>query len=294
MDAAPYESAAVAANGPSIRDSFRWLDDDDDDGLDLRLFLGDYDDVVLRETAPLFPPARPSKPRRPASGHLSLMRLRFTREVASAAPSSSSSSSSPVAAAAATHYQDPDARLKLRAHLASPQKFDEAIAFGFPPRDTLASRAGTLLPAPPGSRKLLSDDVQLRIFLAESESDDDDQPSLSSDQGSPVEPESPKTPQDNEAPTGPGCYSEREMTLRMTMTRPDLRDGEDQMYGWQHARPHGLRLSYIRDARRSLGADLHSCGLGHHWQAAGAGVGAGDGVAEFGVMSRMWNRVKKP
>ena len=32
----------------------------------------------------------------------------------------------------ATYYQDPEARLKLRVYLASPQKFDEAVEFGFP------------------------------------------------------------------------------------------------------------------------------------------------------------------
>ncbi|OQE16200.1 hypothetical protein PENSTE_c025G09470 [Penicillium steckii] len=35
----------------------------------------------------------------------------------------------------AQYYQDPDARLKLRVYLASPQKFDEAIEFGFPSLD---------------------------------------------------------------------------------------------------------------------------------------------------------------
>ena len=33
---------------------------------------------------------------------------------------------------AATYYQDPEARKKLRKYLASPQKFDEAVEFGFP------------------------------------------------------------------------------------------------------------------------------------------------------------------
>ncbi|QSS60293.1 hypothetical protein I7I51_05090, partial [Histoplasma capsulatum] len=35
----------------------------------------------------------------------------------------------------AQYYQDPEARLKLRVYLASPQKFDEAIEFGFPSLD---------------------------------------------------------------------------------------------------------------------------------------------------------------
>ncbi|KAI9885538.1 MAG: hypothetical protein M1823_002677 [Watsoniomyces obsoletus] len=34
--------------------------------------------------------------------------------------------------AGATYYRDPEARLKMRVYLASPQKFDEAIEFGFP------------------------------------------------------------------------------------------------------------------------------------------------------------------
>jgi len=32
----------------------------------------------------------------------------------------------------AAYYQDPEARLKLRVYLAFPQKFDEAVEFGFP------------------------------------------------------------------------------------------------------------------------------------------------------------------
>ncbi|EPS31912.1 hypothetical protein PDE_06871 [Penicillium oxalicum 114-2] len=73
---------------------------------------------------PFSPPGTPltRSPSRPGSRHLSTFQY---------APKTSVSKIDP----AAQYYQDPDARLKLRVYLASPQKFDEAIEFGFPALD---------------------------------------------------------------------------------------------------------------------------------------------------------------
>lgn len=177
----------------------------------------------------------------------------------------------------AAHYQDPEARLKLRVYLASPQKFDEAIEFGFPSTDVLSTGGSTVVgtpsvAAPSAATKRRRNTRQstsngsnnmnnLRTFLV-GDDDDDEDDKLESDQASIPDPESPKTPQlipevataapsvsgvSGKAPFRPyrlstdpslghrpsDSYAQvpansREMTLRMTLTRLDLRAGEDQ------------------------------------------------------------------
>ncbi|KXJ92451.1 hypothetical protein Micbo1qcDRAFT_233709 [Microdochium bolleyi] len=152
--------------------------------------------------------------------------------------------------ASAAHYQDPEARAKLRVYLASPQKFDEAVEFGFPSVDAagqLPRRGSTRQ-----SHRALPDEAdKMKTFLS------DDHSSTYSEDLSMPDSESPKTPQILEKESTHALQlpfddfdekqfklSEgymhapahaREMTLRMTLTRPDLRAQEDQMYGWQQA-----------------------------------------------------------
>ena len=161
----------------------------------------------------------------------------------------------PVVDTPATHYQDPEARLKLRVYLASPQKFDEALEFGFPSLQgptRSSSRRPSLSIHPPASTA-----VNLQTFY------DDDNASLFKDQDegemtSPLDPNSPNTPPNAIFRTGkhvtgskpaPNDFArpciwhtasepyvhaqagDREMTLRMTLTRPDLRADESMIYG---------------------------------------------------------------
>lgn len=175
----------------------------------------------------------------------------------------------------ATHYQDPEARRKLRTYLASPQKFDEAIEFGFP------STAGsdTTIPhyqLPPisahHSRKFSRD---MRTFLRDGKltffedstrrctRTQTPNQGLDSDSDSVLDLSTPSTPSSSpglssrvhsRSQSHPHPYSRqisrsssslsspglpprfnREMTLRMTLTRPDLRADDDQLYGWQHS-----------------------------------------------------------
>lgn len=148
----------------------------------------------------------------------------------------------------ATHYQDPAAKMKLRVYLASPQKFDEALEFGFPSlhQDVLHP------PNRPRTSPEIVDD-QPKTFFS------DDTPSLSEDEGRDepsdyLHQESPRTPIDMTFPggrmshksstdrsshfrsriardTAESCAyasaADREMTLRMTLTRPELRAIED-------------------------------------------------------------------
>jgi len=136
----------------------------------------------------------------------------------------------------ATYYQDPEARLKLRVYLASAQKFDEAVEFGFP-----SNKDGRPATSHTGGHP--------HTFHLQDESfldDDDDKriPSYNlgakmlsrSMSGNPLKP----THMARHYPlTSPG---NREMTLRMTLTRPDLRADEGQLYGWKKETPDPLAL----------------------------------------------------
>ncbi|KAF1809626.1 hypothetical protein P152DRAFT_451823 [Eremomyces bilateralis CBS 781.70] len=248
--------------------------------------------------------------------------------------------------ATALHYQDPEARMKLRQYLASPQKFDEAIEFGFPASAANNENTGRHSTEP--TRISTSHSRQRRILSAANDAqtflrnDDfsflDNSDILSDDSGSMVyhdrstaattpaadldsasdsdsAPASPVTPNDTHplsshpsnpevdtdtianvhafvdrvtaskfanihedilppftvnlsvapAPlltspspkTSAGARSERdmwdealspggrEMTLRMTLTRPDLRADEETIYGWHDGKSRGKRSGSI-------------------------------------------------
>lgn len=151
----------------------------------------------------------------------------------------------------AKHYQDPEARLKLRVYLASPQKFDEALEFGFPSvddREILPSRR-------PSLSKHHTDSI-LHTFLNEDNisifgsldghnagtniagfNRTDRLPATffhASDRLNPskpavMDPSAAYFPHYTSRATEPYANvlaGSREMTLRMTLTRPDLRSDE--------------------------------------------------------------------
>lgn len=247
----------------SFYDSFRWLDEEDD----LDLALDDYHHAVTETTLTSFgsrqsPSFRRTlsltslKPRqnsfsldRPQSSHLNAAPVVSglgTRPLISLlAPRHHRSASVSSIEPSAKHYQDPEARLKLRVYLASPQKFDEAIEFGFPSLESTAF-AHPILPAA-SSRRIEETE---RSFL------DDDASSPHEDEedrygdGSSTNTDSPRTPQDaifqsrrpskqssldrsgiarphilrhSLDPYAQSAPGGREMTLHMTLTRPDLR-----------------------------------------------------------------------
>lgn len=259
-----FDSDAETLEEMDINDleSFRWLDSDHD--VDLK--LDDYP-VVNQEISPTKPPASPhgrtfrrgfsfsnvSLRRRSSSsistrssavfGPKSMMKtgpLSTTIHTSRHQSKDSVSSLNPTA----THYQDPAAKMKLRVYLASPQKFDEALEFGFPSlqREALHSTG----------RPRTSPDYengQAKTFFS------DDTPSLSDDDQEDVASihhgqDTPTTPIDMSFPgqrashksstdrsfhmrprivTESYAYAlatEREMTLKMTLTRPELRNIE--------------------------------------------------------------------
>ncbi|XTI95840.1 hypothetical protein V2W45_1053080 [Cenococcum geophilum] len=188
------------------------------------------------------------------------------RAASHSAPRYSGEPSMPIIDPEAKHYQDPEARMKLRLYLASPQKFDEAIEFGFPATSgpTNVTSMDTTRPAT-DSRKI-SHDVQTflkddKVSLLEEapETDDEsmgelDSPITPSDPPLPFRYNTARLPSSNfsslDSAGLPSMHSmhgrsktqdlyaqamtgNREMTLRMTLTRPDLRADEDALYGWQ-------------------------------------------------------------
>ncbi|ESZ94332.1 hypothetical protein SBOR_5276 [Sclerotinia borealis F-4128] len=211
----------------------------------------------------------------------------------------------------ATHYQDPEARLKLRVYLASPQKFDEIIEFGFPSMDA-AVEAPEKRNRPP---KLLSKRSSMDLLRRKISSPafdhsffNDDTASLFEDDTSMVDSEAPITPLEYESgfpsqrspyyyngkplvdcqpgttkipskqqdPYTQAMAGNREPTLRMTLTRQDLRD-ESAIYGWQLKEP--LVLEDLESHRYPRGP-------------MGGADGWGPTEKENGVVKRFWKRVK--
>ncbi|PVH98579.1 hypothetical protein DM02DRAFT_42817 [Periconia macrospinosa] len=170
----------------------------------------------------------------------------------------------PVFDSEAAHYRDPEARKKLRTYFTSPQKFDEAVEFGFAPtNDQDSKQSHYQLPPIATDARNFSRDMQTflkndTVSFLEDLDDDDDDNGMSSDHDSIADIESPITPSSglsfrchtrqqssnfssidsNGLPPHHPLSSRfnREMTLRMTLTRPDLRADEEQLYGWQSNR----------------------------------------------------------
>lgn len=203
----------------------------------------------------------------------------------------------------AAHYQDPEARLKLRLYLASPQKFDEAVEFGFPSAEVAPGRHTSEHPLRKQQSGVALSDEQRRQEVTA-----DDKSSVYSDELSVPESDSPKTPEPLEKPptrpfratsdTTPsphhhhvyaGSQASREMTLRMTLTRPDLRACDDQIYGWQRsgpgeeARAKSPEVMYVRE-----GSTKDSTSIERQFAALEQWA-----EPERGVVKRFWDRVRR-
>lgn len=241
----------------SIYDSFRWLDGDED----LDLSLDDYHShVVDTVPAPKQPHRRKPSFRRTLSftsmhiGRHSISnlnhristssqsnvsssfgpqtnRLSLSRPVSgNRAPRHAAHSSTSSIDPSAQYYQDPEARLKLRVYLASPQKFDEAIEFGFPSLDDKEN----VRPRRPSGEPRRRTHESAHSFLDDNDDDDShsihespptdgrDQGDEEDDLGGPRTRKSSKSLQPLST-CAQGSGRNREMTLKMTLTRPDLR-----------------------------------------------------------------------
>lgn len=271
------EQSEIASNSDMEQysvDSFRWLEDEEE----IDLSLDDYHEAIA-ETQRRQDALRLSRlyrhtfslstnsVRRASTASSQQQYILSSPVRAPRAPSQQYILSSPVRAARASsisshrhqqsrtsissidpyaaHYQDPAARMKLRLYLASPQKFDEAIEFGFPSMQEKYEHNNT---RPKTSPRVIHDSP--KTFFS------DDTPSLEGDDGDSREDldtvYDPRTPEESVfqphrlgrkySLTGPirsvsrgivepsyaqGVSSDREMTLHMTLTRPDLRQADE-------------------------------------------------------------------
>jgi hypothetical protein len=132
-------------------------------------------------------------------------------------------------------YLDPKTRMMIRQCTASPEAFDEVITFGY-----LSDEYGH---APESHNKLsdqqLLDDLESGDDVSDEDDEDDDDDSTSDTDEGPWTPSSEHTMATNwDAPQSPRFAvqrldsgrlrtQEREMTLRVTLTKPELRSAVD-------------------------------------------------------------------
>ena len=332
---------SASTMGDEMLASFRWMDEERD--LDLKLAA--YDNYHANVHGVVLP--TPSSDRRPSfRRQMSISKMPFGRNSLSSlgprspkfepftnnhgrqksrtlsliAPESLLKDSILSIDPNATHYQDPEARMKLRVYLASPQKFDEAIEFGFPSMDGVTDKADKEHKAPKRSSKDVTRSKKSYSTEGGQSFLNDDNLSLFEDDVSMNDPESPLTPmgaetefrshhrplasfgskdkgtsvdfshlgitkpivvkqQDSYAQAMAGS---REMTLRMTLTRPDLRADENTIYGWQGSK------SPLREASLALDEDEKYTMRGPF----GGSDGWGPVERENGGFKRFWNKVR--
>ncbi|CAG8885718.1 unnamed protein product [Penicillium egyptiacum] len=298
----------------TFHDSFRWLDEDGDLDLSLDEYHAHVADAAtkkrnrpsfrrslsfsnhLRKTLEItpisargLPPVSQSQPLNPLSNRIPESRPSSNHRFQHA-PKSSTSSIDPCA----QYYQDPDARLKLRVYLASPQKFDEAIEFGFPSLDQ--NDKENIGPEPttprPSSPKSTLVDWDFGTFF-----EDDDGTMVGSPGGS-VENEPIRSPvlTQRDAPRPsmessalfqrrqswlPGAKGvpqrlpgNREMTLKMTLTRPDLRTDSPTPPASSKEKEDPLRLAELPPADRSQSI----------WDSD---------LDEQGMVKKMWRKLRR-
>ncbi|TGO59683.1 hypothetical protein BOTNAR_0158g00070 [Botryotinia narcissicola] len=320
--------ASMSSMADTFLDSFQWIDDE----AKLDLHLDDYH-------ASIFPSLKSD--RKPSfRRQMSISKLPFGRSSISSitpkspnptSPSFSTHSRSATSITGprhaakhkvnsslssidpnATYYQDPEARLKLRVYLASPQKFDEIIEFGFPSMDAAMGASEkenkpSRLISKRSSRDMLRRKASSPAF--DHSFFNDDTASLFEDDKSMADSDAPITPLEYESgyplqrspfyytgkpladfQSGPNklpskqqdpytqvMAGNREPTLRMTLTRQDLRD-ESAIYGWQSKEP--LVMEDLENHRYPRGP-------------MGGADGWGPPVEkENGVVKRFWKRVK--
>ncbi|OJJ43690.1 hypothetical protein ASPZODRAFT_913555 [Penicilliopsis zonata CBS 506.65] len=215
-------------------------------------------------------------------------------------PRASTSSIDP----AAQYYQDPEARLKLRVYLASPQKFDEALEFGFPALDAVKDSRHPGKPSKRASKDALRP-RRASVFAGTFFDDDADGDSLSlfgdqrdaesrrqsgalresqwwSPAGTPTtytdsRPQSwlpVSSPKQNPSPLWP---MNREMTLKMTLTRPDLRTESSS------PSPSSSPSLQTNDPLRLAELPPADC-VPHIWN---------PDLSDSGLMKKVWRKLRK-
>ncbi|KAL1960692.1 hypothetical protein VTO42DRAFT_6522 [Malbranchea cinnamomea] len=296
---APSEHAVDSAvDTDSVYHSFRWLDEEDE--LDLRLddyhnHLTDLSSTKKHSRRPSFrrtlsfnsfhtngrstPSSIPPLSRRSlTTSRLSLSPIPRHKQSSSRSFFSTSVFKHPPAQPStpldqpAQYYQDPEARLKLRVYLASPQKFDEAVEFGFPSLELRHDKENHSPHRPSTEGRPWRDDDANAARHGDRGSFFDD-PATSLDSASQLHSQPPPsiTPRSR---LSQHLSGNREMTLKMTLTRADLRTVESS----------SMRTSGVSDRDDPLRlADLPPVGgNGPVWEVP----------EQPGMVKKMWWKLK--
>ncbi|KAJ2957357.1 hypothetical protein NQ176_g11248 [Zarea fungicola] len=195
--------------------------------------------------------------------------------------------------------------MKLRVYLASPHKFDEAVEFGFPSTEQ-QPQSPTSSISPPRRVDSLSRNANSANYLRMQTLVEDKRCSRYSEETTATESDSPRTPDSlektasftvdsKEQETPKVDYAQahayaREMTLRMTLTRPDLRANEEQIYGWQNARP----TTSLESPRSPVGPKTQDEFKKDSIERQLAAIDTENLLyPEQGPMKRFWNRVRR-
>jgi len=199
-------------------------------------------------------------------------------------------------ASEATYYQDPQARKQLREYLGSRHRFSEAVEFGFPSPDS-----------PPPSSAGTDGSFPIQRASSVSSTDRDDASVQSEGPSTPTAPPRHHT----RKPTPSASFdsgvvlpmqlnhsgrvqrsgsssnlSGREMTLHLTLTRPELRITEDKLYSWQRTQMSGVTVA-DSDPLALEPLPINEDCTGAHGAFAGQGGGRRKGLG------RVWKSMRR-
>lgn len=305
----------------SFYDSFRWLEEDKE--LDLKLYLDDYHANLRQDLPPATESRRPSFRRT-----MSITKLPFGRTSVSSTRPGTTQASSPVlprytpSSPTTTLPAYTGRRSRALSWMSSSRQNQLVNSVPFTSSTTKHSACQSVSPRAietagnaenirpnyeleasvisRSDQTVSTGEDKLHTFLA------DDKSSIYSDEGSVADPQSPVTPQGMEKAslrplrrdepaftTSPatdpaGAPSSREITVRMTLTRPDLRAKDEELYGWQARKRQTLLEDYdpITCAREGNSKESIERQLAamDQWHAQ---------VQERGKMKRLWHKVRR-
>lgn len=197
-----------------------------------------------------------------------LKRRRTQRKESFEASSSSSAMLPPV-----HYYRDPEARDLLKTYLASSTKFDEVLEFGFP-TDLYALAEDYPQRVVPARSRIHTANSDADLFLRHgslsflSDSEDSGEESTTEEDNSSSSPTfssvgstttTTRSASLNFKPWGMGFggpSGDRQMTLRITLTRPELRAPDEEIYGAQYTNPEDEIEPEDWNAAEEIGPDL--------------------------------------
>jgi hypothetical protein len=181
----------------------------------------------------------------------------------------------PSASSKPKHYTDSNARFQLRETVMSPEKFDEALEFGFPitTANAAVNRTTSAASKPDQSVDSGLEELSLSDSAGDDNDDEEEYEEEDDDDDYPKGPLTPNTYQETTHPSiirqhnisidsgvalpihltsitkgsirsiTPEFTAAREMTLKLSLTRPDLRAPEEKLYSLARGQASGVHLA---------------------------------------------------